>query len=120
MNWFKFFSLAKTSKKQPLSKQGRPSQRRLGLEALEERDVPAIPSVVSVMPATGATLGSAISIKFSEDVQANRAFSTGAADPNSYSLFNTTGTAVAIDSVSYDSTTFTATIQASSLNGGVS
>src|SRR5262245_6525402 len=113
MNWFKFFRLVNSPKKQPLTK---PSLR-MGLEKLEERDVPAVPSVVSVTPGTGGLLNptsGSIVVTYSEDV-------TGADDATNYQLFGSNGKSISIGSVQYAVNLAgqgVATIQATSLNGG--
>ena len=52
MNWFKFFRMVGSSKR-PFSKTSSP-RHRLALETLESREVPATPTVTSVVPTTGA------------------------------------------------------------------
>src|SRR5262245_66242965 len=113
MNWFSLLRRLRALKQQPLSgrRRSRPAARHLWLERLEERDVPAAPTVVSVSPPTGGVLGTQITVVFSEDV-------TGANVASNYRLFASDGTQVNISSVSYNAGNFTATILASNLSGG--
>ncbi len=76
---------------------------RLRVETLEDRAVPAtVPTVLSVIPATGGTLTTNIQVKFSEDV-------SGAGTVANYSLFAQDGTVVPF-TVNYVGASATATI----------
>ncbi len=114
MNWFKFFRLVGSSKR-PLSKTPARPRHQLTLETLEAREVPATPVVQLVTPATGGSLGTSITVKYSIDV-------TGADQTGNYRLFAADGTPVTIASVTYDDTNlnpllnFTATILTTDLS----
>ena len=80
------------------------------LEELEDRAVPATPTIVSVSPSDGALLGAHgnITVKFNENV-------TGAGTASNFELFAADGTPITIGALSYSSTTFTTTITGSQL-----
>ncbi len=108
MNWFKFFRLV-SSQKRPISKKtpARP-RHQLALEALEPREVPATPTVLSVVPATGGSLTTPttpIVVSYSIDV-------SGADLAVNYRLFGSDGTAFPIVNadINYNPVTFQATI----------
>src|SRR5262245_12969009 len=114
MNWLSLFRRLSDFRKRPLS--GERRSRPLGLECLENRLVPAAPTIVSVTPATGGTLGdpplnspARIEVVFSENV-------TGADVASNFRLFGSDGTPVNVASVSYNPGTFTSTILASNLS----
>src|SRR4051794_798515 len=108
MNWFSLLRRLRDFRKRPLSKKRFPA-RPLGLEALEDRAVPAqAPIVTFVDPGTGGNLAGQITVKFSENVD-------GAELASNFLLYAQDGTLANIANVTYDSMTFTTTIQASDL-----
>src|SRR5881394_4049564 len=122
-----FKSFLRFFQKRSLSRSKRrpPARRRLGglgLEVLEPRVCPVndAPFIVGAMPAPNSppTTNSTptISITFSENVVAiNAANVNDATNPNNYLLFGQNGNSIPINSVSYNSATFTVTL---SYNGG--
>ena len=112
MNWFKFFRMVGSSKR-PFSKTSSP-RHRLALETLESREVPATPTVTSVVPTTGAltpldpTTGT-ITVSFSENVR-DVSLATASTEAqnsaalvanNDFRLFASDGTLATITSVTY-------------------